>query len=88
MLQVTAEKDLRRYGVHYVRRTRGTAMGMTISPVKAEIVFADEEKFRKAKTKQLRKEGFLLENEDINEVVNGVRYVDDLILMSKLLCVE
>ena len=63
-------------------------MGMTISPVKAEIVFADEEKFRKAETKQLRKEGFLWENEDINEVVNGVRYVDDLILMSKLLCVE
>ena len=54
MLQATAEKDLSRYGVHYVRRTRGTAMGMTISPVKAEIVFADEEKFRKAKTKQLR----------------------------------
>ena len=50
MLQATAEKDLSRYGVHYIKRTRGTAMGMTISPVKAEIVFADEEKFRKGQT--------------------------------------
>ena len=87
MLQATAEKDLSRYGVHYIKRTRGTAMGMTISPVKAEIVFADEEKFRKSQTKKLIREGFLRPGEDINEVVNGVRYVDDLILMSKLLCV-
>ena len=87
MLQATAEKDLSRYGVHYIKRTRGTAMGMTISPVKAEIVFADEEKFRKSQTKKLIREGFLHPGEDINEVVNGVRYVDDLILMSKLLCV-
>ena len=88
MLQATAEKDLSRYGVHYIKRTRGTAMGMTISPVKAEIVFADEEKFRKSQTKKLIREGFLRPGEDINEVVNGVRYVDDLILTSKLLCVE
>ena len=53
MLQATAEKDLSQYGVHYIKRTRGTAMGMTISPVKAEIVFADEEKFRKAQTRKL-----------------------------------
>ena len=88
MLQATAEKDLSRYGVHYIRRTRGTAMGMTISPVKAEIVFADEEKFRKGQTKKLIREGFLLPGEDINQVVDGVRYVDDLILTSKLMCVE
>ena len=62
-------------------------MGMTIPPVKAEIVFADEEKFRKAQTKKLIRERFLHPGEDINQVVNGVRYVDDLILMSKLLCV-
>ena len=87
MLQATAEKDLSQYGVHYIKRTRGTAMGMTISPVKAEIVFADEEKFRKAQTRKLMREGFLRDGEDVNQVVNGVRYVDDLILMSKLLCV-
>ena len=86
MLQATAEKDLSRYGVHYIKRTRGTAMGMTISPVKAEIVFADEEKFRKGQTKKLIREGFLHPGEDINQ--DGVRYVDDLILMSKLLCAE
>ena len=88
MLQATAEKDLSRYGVHYIRRTRGTGMGMTISPVKAEIVFADKEKFRKGQTKKLIREGFLQPGEDINQVVNGVRYVDDLILMSKMLCLE
>ena len=27
-------------------------------------------------------------DEDINQVVNGVRYVDGLIFMSKVLCVE
>ena len=88
MLQATAEKDLSRYGVHYIRRTRGTAVGVTISRVKAEIVFADEENFRKGQTKKLIREGFLRPGEDINQVVNGVRYVDDLILMSKLLCLE
>ena len=87
MLQATAEEDLGRYGVHYIKRTRGAAMGMTISPVKAEIVFADEEKIRKAQTRKLMREGLLRDGEDVNQVVNGVRYVDDLILMSKLLCV-
>ena len=72
MLQATAEKDLSRYGVHYIKRTRGNAMGMTISPVKAEIVLADEEKFRKAQTRKLTREGFLREGEDVNQVVNGV----------------
>ena len=42
---------------------------------------------RRERLRSLR-EGFLLPDEDINEVVNGVRYVDDLILMSKVLCVD
>ena len=74
--------------MHHIRRTRGTAMGMTISPVKAEIVFGDEEKGRKSRHKALEREGFVLEGEELNQVVNGVRYVDDLVLMSKLLCVD
>ena len=88
MLQATVEKDLSKYGIHYVRRTRGTAMGMSISPVKAEIVFGDEEKYRKGQTRRLVRERWIEPGEDINQVVNGVRYVDDLVLMSCVLCGE
>ena len=60
-------------------------MGMSISPVKAEIVFGDEEKYRKGQTRRLVKESWIEPGEDINQVVNGVRYVDDLVLMSGIL---
>ncbi len=63
-------------------------MGKSESPLKAEIVFSDEEKRRLAKRTLLIREGFLQDHEDINEVANGVRYVDDLLLLSCLLCVS
>ncbi len=88
ILQATAEKGVSKYGVNFIRRTRGAAMGTIISPVKAEIVFSDEGKGRRQRHRALEREGFLLEGEDLNQVINGVRYVDDLVLMSKLVCVE
>ena len=63
-------------------------MGKSESPLKAELVFSDEEKGRLGRAPQLRKEGFLKEGESIHEVVAGVRYVDDLVLMSKVLCLD
>ena len=63
-------------------------MGKSESPLKPELVFSDEEKGRLGRAPQLRKEGFLEDGESIHEVVAGVRYVDDLVLMSKMLCLE
>ena len=63
-------------------------MGKSESPLKAELGFSDEEKGRLGRAPQLRKEGFLEDGESIHEVVAGVRYVDDLVLMSKMLCLE
>ncbi len=63
-------------------------MGKSESPLKAEIVFSDEEKRRLAKRKLLIREGVLQDHEDINEVVNGVRYVADLLLFACILCVS
>ena len=60
-------------------------MGMTISPVKAKIACSDEEKGRKSQHRALERDGFLLEGEDLNQVANGVRYVDDLLLMTRCL---
>ena len=76
---------LSRYGIHMVRRTRGTAMGRTESPLKVELVFGDEEKMRRGKTPRLIREGFTRPGKHIDQIVNGVRYVDDLLLMSKCL---
>ena len=88
LLEATGENNLSHYGVHWIKRKTGTAMGKSESPLKAEIVFSDEEKRRLAKRKLRIREGFLQDHEDINEVVNGVRYVDDLLLFSCLLCVS
>ena len=88
VLEATAAKDISRYGIHHIRRKTGTAMGMSISPIKAEIVFADEEKRRLAQTRRLQREQFLEEGEDIRKVIFGCRYVDDLVLGSCTLCGE
>ena len=74
-----------KYGKHYIRRKTGIAMGKSESPLEAEIVFSDDEKRRKAQTPRLMREGFLQQGESIDEVVNGDRYVDDLLLMSRCL---
>ena len=63
-------------------------MGKSESPLKAELVFSDEEKGRLGRAPQLRKEGFLEGGESIHEVVAGVRHGDDLVLLSKVLCLE
>ena len=60
-----------RYGKHWIERLTGTAMGKSESPLKAEIVFGDEEKLRLARIPQLIKEGFLERGETIDEVVGG-----------------
>ncbi len=85
-MEATAAKDVSRCGVHIVRRKRGTAMGASISPIKAEIVFSDCERKRLNQTARLKSEGFLVDNEDIRQVVMGCRYVDDLVLVSRTLC--
>ena len=51
-------------------------------------MFSDEEKGRKQRHRALEREGFLPEGEDLNQAINGVRYVDDFVLMSRLVCVE
>ena len=88
LLEATGENVMSRYGIHWIKRTTGTAMGKTESPIKAEIVFSDEEKLRTGRLPQLRKEGFVVGDESIHEVIAGCRYVDDLVLFSKLLCVD
>ena len=87
MLDATGANNVSRFGIHWMKRRTGAAMGKSESPLKAEIVFGDEEKRRLARTPALRKEGFLQEGETVDEVVAGLRYVDDLVLFSKLLCV-
>ena len=71
MLDATGANNVSKLGVHWMKRLTGTAMGKSESPLKAEIVFGDEEKRRLARTPALRKEGFLLEGESIDEVVAG-----------------
>ncbi len=88
LLEATGCNNISKYGVQWIRRRTGTAMGKSESPLKAEIVFSDEEKRRMAQRVKLIREGFMQDHEDINGVVNGVRYVDDLVLFSCLLCVE
>ena len=85
MLEASGFNTISRYGKHWIRRTRGTAMGRTESPLKAELVFGGEERLRMGNKPRLRKEGFLQQGEEIGEVIAGVRYVDDLLLMSRCL---
>ena len=61
-------------------------MGASISPIKAEIVFSDNERKRLSQKRRLMKEGFLEEGEDIRQVVAGCGYVDDLVLLTRTLC--
>ena len=85
MLEASGFNTLSRYGVHMIKRTRGTAMGRSESPLKAEIVFGEEEKSRLGKTPRLIREGFTRPGENIHSTISGVRYVDDLLLISKCL---
>ncbi len=85
MLEATGENNVTELGVAWVKRPTGTPMGKSESPLKAEIVFGDEEKRRTARIPRLRREGFLEDGEIASDVVGGVRYVDDLVAFSKLL---
>ena len=73
---------------HLIRRRVGTPMGMSISPVKAELVCAEDEKRRMRQKGRLRREGYTRRGEDISNVLFGCRYVDDLLLVSAMLCCE
>ena len=67
---------------------RQACMGMNIYPVKAELVFAEDEKRRMRQKGRLRREGYTRQGEDISNVLLGCWYVDDLLLASGMLCCE
>ena len=86
MLRATSHMRLSKLGRHLLERLRGVEMGGSASPVKANIVFSAHERRRLKDVTGLITEGFLLQGECVESVVGGVRYADDLVLLSGVLC--
>jgi hypothetical protein len=86
MIQATGAMRLSRLGKHLPRRKLGVEMGGSASPEKANIVFSAHERRRLRNVRALVREGWLRQGEAVDEIVGGVRYADDLTLMSSVLC--
>lgn len=86
MLRGTGAMTLSRLGRHLLQRLRGVEMGGSASPTKANLVFSTHERRRRRRRGRLLREKFIMQDEHLDSVIGGVRYADDLLLLSTLLC--
>lgn len=75
-----------RCGKHLLRRVKGTPMGASISPIKAEVVTASCERDGCLNAAGARRSNHLRRDETVADVLVGVRIADDGVVASKLEC--
>lgn len=73
-------------GDAHVKRIKGTAMGGTLSSVKAELIVSAGEGQWLSDVASQKAFGFVKEGQTHDQVAAGLRYADDSIFLSKALC--
>lgn len=86
LVRWTNSMVITRCGKHLLRRVKGTPMGASISPIKAEIATAPRERAGRSDTRRAQTAGHVRRGEDVAEVIAGVRIADDGVVASKLEC--